>query len=710
MTKKSVSRFFAFLLSAALIMTVFSAVSVTAFAADKNLTWSNSKSDPAPYIAEEYSSIFDDAAQGYQGAPLTPLACYGAQVVAGMNYAFICRDESGLKDVRVYQDTNGVSAITSVEDFDLNHYAQNYNIQLPEYPPEGGMEVISPQNACTLPDDAQSAYNAAMDNMDGVLRTPLAFLGRSTDTDNTKRFAILCLTSPTTPYPDQYVNVAVFCQTSDNTTLETVYDILGTKGVEPRYINNDSYLSTDTIRLYETVTITAAASGGTAPYTFHYAYRILEDQWGREYTEEQKPWNNLSNGYISGTTKTLTPGNKGKYLILVSAMDAEGTVKDNYMVLTVTDAALTNKSVVKETTVEAGTSVTMKGVSLGGEGNRKYAYYYKLSSRSSWNLISNGFVTNTKYGFRPTKAGDYDLRIDVRDDAGTVVPKTFKLKVTEVSLRNGSSLSETKIMAGEVQTITASATGGKAPYTYRYLYKLSTKNKWNDLSGGFVSDTSKTLAMRKNGVYNVRVIVKDSLGNTVDKQMDYSVGIQNNSYISKEYVCPGNIIYMYGRGYSGVEGGITFAYYYKLSTKNTWNMISDGFEAVGMKTLILSKTGTYDLRIVIKDSAGNIADKQFKVVVDDTPLVNVSTINSTSLNAGQTVKLYGAATGAAGTAKYYYQYKPSYKTNWTNLSNGYVTDTEFSHTVSKAGSFDYRVTVSDQRGKTSEKKFTVVFS
>ena len=222
--------------------------------------------------------------------------------------------------------------------------------------------------------------------------------------------------------------------------------------------------------------------------------------------------------------------------------------------------------------------------------------------------------------------------------------------------------------------------------------------------------SQKKLTLSTKGVFTIRVIVKDSLGNTVDKQMDYSVGIQNNSYISKEYVCPGNIIYMYGRGYSGVEGGITIAYYYKLSTKNTWNMISDGFEAVGMKTLILYKTGTYDLRIVIKDSAGNIADKQFKVVVDDTPLVNTSRISSTALNAGQTVKLFGSATGAAGTAKYYYQYKPSHKTNWTNLSNGYVTDTEFSHTVSKAGSFDYRVTVSDQRGKTSEKKFTVVFS
>ena len=326
MTKKSVSRFFAFLLSAALIMTVFSAVSVTAFAADKTLTWSYSKSDPAPYIAEEYSSIFDDAAQGYQGAPLTPLACYGAQVVAGMNYAFICRDESGLKDVRVYQDTNGVSAITSVEDFDLNHYAQNYNIQLPEYPPEGGMEVISGQSACTLPYDAQSAYSSIMDYMEGTFCTPIAFLGRSTDADNAKRFAILCVTGATVPYPDWFVNVAVFCQTDNNTTLETVYDILGTKNVEPPYIYNDSYLSTDTIRLYETVTITAAASGGTAPYYYTIQYKM----------SSASTWSTIGSRNSSNTTAYFTPTSASAYNIRVIIKDDDGAAAAKNFTLTCT--------------------------------------------------------------------------------------------------------------------------------------------------------------------------------------------------------------------------------------------------------------------------------------------------------------------------------------------------------------------------------------
>ena len=90
--------------------------------------------------------------------------------------------------------------------------------------------------------------------------------------------------------------------------------------------------------------------------------------------------------------------------------------------------------------------------------------------------------------------------------------------VIPAELENTSSVDNEAVPAGSKVTITGSAKGGSPDYTYAYFYKLSTKNSWNKISDGFVSDTSQTLKLGKPGEFELRVIVKDSDGRTDEKR------------------------------------------------------------------------------------------------------------------------------------------------------------------------------------------------
>ena len=54
-------------------------------------------------------------------------------------------------------------------------------------------------------------------------------------------------------------------------------------------------------------------------------------------------------------------------------------------------------------------------------------------------------------------------------------------------------------------------------------------------------------------------------------------------------------------------------YCYKLSTKASWNRITDSFVSDTSKFLKLGKAGEYDVKVIAKDSNGAASEKTFNV-------------------------------------------------------------------------------------------------
>ncbi len=231
------SRIFAVLLSASVIIPAVQTAGFSVMAENNPESyWTVSVDNSTNTLQNFASNAFTNAMETYTGPQLTPLACYGAQVVAGYNYYFICRQEAdptnapSLKEVVVYCDPNGNSTVSSVEDFDLNDYATDHVYQIPEEPISGNTEVADGLTVCTLPDDAQTIFDRLYANIVGVSNVPIAYLGKQTNDSGTD-YAFLCHRSAVVANPDEYIDVTILHEGVDGeASHKSTYSILGSKG------------------------------------------------------------------------------------------------------------------------------------------------------------------------------------------------------------------------------------------------------------------------------------------------------------------------------------------------------------------------------------------------------------------------------------------------------------------------------------------------
>jgi len=89
--------------------------------------WTRAES---PEISDDLRALFEDAAEELLGADYLPLALLETQLVAGMNYKFLCRETLVVPDaipqyalVTVYVDLEGNAEITEVRNSDVEALA-----------------------------------------------------------------------------------------------------------------------------------------------------------------------------------------------------------------------------------------------------------------------------------------------------------------------------------------------------------------------------------------------------------------------------------------------------------------------------------------------------------------------------------------------------------------------------------------------------------
>ena len=216
-------------------------------------------------------------------------------------------------------------------------------------------------------------------------------------------------------------------------------------------------------------------------------------------------------------------------------------------------------------------------------------------------------------------------------------------------LANNSIISASSIDLGSSATVTASGSGGTAPYTYAVYYKLSSATYYSTVSG-FSSTSKVKVTPTAAGTYNVRVRVKDSTDAYTDKNFTLTVkdkALNNTSTLSSTKSTAGGTVTVNAAG-TGGTAPYTYAVYYKLSTSTT---VQD-YSSTKTVKVTTAKEGTYNIRVRVKDSTGTMANKDFSVTVSSAPLANNSTLSSTKSTAGGTVTV--TAAGSGGTAPYTY--------------------------------------------------------
>ena len=111
--------------------------------------------------------------------------------------------------------------------------------------------------------------------------------------------------------------------------------------------------------------------------------------------------------------------------------------------------------------------------------------------------------------------------------------------------------------------------------------------------------------------------------------------------------------------------------------------------------------------ITAKSNNGKTATAKVTVTAPSNELTNTSTVSSTSVAAGDAVKITGKATGGTAPYKYAFYFMKSSDTEYTQLGEQYGSATSATFYPPVGGTYKVMVRVKDSKAKVSKTSFTV---
>ena len=504
-------------------------------------------------------------------------------------------------------------------------------------------------------------------------------------------------TAKLTPTAAGTYNVKVTVKDSEGETAVKSLTLTVEDNPEPETLTNKSTISATSITLGSSVVIRCAGEGGKTPYK----YQVTAKK------SSSTTWSTVAS-YSTTSAVKFTPKTATTYNVRAYVKDAEGTVKAKAFTVKVNPAPLTNKSTVSATTVAATKSITITGAATGGTSPYSYAAYYKKSTADSYTSLRSYSTTKT-ITFTPKTSGTYTLIVKVKDNAGTVVSKTFTIKATAAPLTNKSTISATSLTLGKSVTITGAATGGTTPYQYAAYYKRSTASDYTKLRG---LSTTKTITFKptKAGTYDIKVYVKDAKGTTATKSFKVTAkagALTNTSTPAATTAAYGSSIKITGSATGGTTPYQFAGYYKKYGTDSYTNFRS--YSTTATMYFKAPAAGKYQLRLKVKDAAGTVANKDVVVTFSSsstTALANNSFLSATSVKLGETVTVTGKPSGGTSPYKYAFSYKKASSDSFTSVQS-YSTNRTVTIKPSAATKYVIRVKIQDAAGNMKSKDLTL---
>lgn len=418
-----------------------------------------------------------------------------------------------------------------------------------------------------------------------------------------------------------------------------------------------------------TIELTASASGGKAPYTYAFSYT--------------PPLGGETDIGETSTSRvaSLTMNDAGSYTIKVSITDANGVVETQSITYIIQD----NPQIVKfepqaEIAHYINEPINFITEIESGTGPYTYELSGKLGTQTVWtdSMIMNAVTDQATATYTPLVAGTYTFTVKVTDNTGlsdTYTIKDYKVlpalavKTLKTDKSSGQNI-------GTDIKLTATGTGGKSPYTYKFYYVLN-GNTTQVTGGSFIESNTTIFTPLTAGSYTLYVDIKDANGKLLEKNgviANYKVV---NAPMLASYsadkdmtqgqtgtaaIYPGDIIKLKAKTTATTGEGSTLSYQFFYKQGSVEVPIGSKIEKTTNKyeeataDFIPDKAGSYTIFVRVTDSNGSKDEKKVSTlkVLGALEAKPVKVSKTSGVIVGDTVKLTATPTG--GKSPYSYQF------------------------------------------------------
>ncbi|MBZ5625856.1 MAG: putative Ig domain-containing protein, partial [Acidobacteriia bacterium] len=330
----------------------------------------------------------------------------------------------------------------------------------------------------------------------------------------------------------------------------------------------------------------------------------------------------------------------------------------------------------------AGT-VGVAYVAALGASNGTPPYVFSLAGGSlpdGITLSADGFLTGT-----PTTAGTSRFTVKVTDSTGGTATKDFSLEIKPAPLALTGTVSDGVV--GATISVKFGATGGAPGYLFSASGSLPPGTS-------FKNDGTLSGTLTAAGSFTFSVTVTDTVGATATRSFTINVTVPPLT-IATASLPSGQV----GVGYSAQLTATGGTPPYTWSAGGLPGDLS--VSSSGVVSGTPASDGTFTVSVTVTDSAKKTATRNFSLVIIPAPLV----ISTAALPNGTVGVTYQASTAATGGV-------PPYTWTFTGLPGGVsgAADGTLSGTPLAMGTFSVGATVTDSKGVTASKTFSVTIA
>ena len=283
------------------------------------------------------------------------------------------------------------------------------------------------------------------------------------------------------------------------------------------------------------------------------------------------------------------------------------------------EAELTCKKSVNgsDFSVISGDTVTFGASATGGSESYTYKFERYNTTNGQWYVLQD-YSSSSSVTYTFKYVGTFDVRVTVMDSAGhTASSELIRMTVLpelNVSLQSNGSSDDFSVISGAIVTFDAVATGGSESYTYKFERYNTNNGQWYVLQD-YSSASSLTYTFKYVGMFDVKVTVIDSAGNTASSELirmtvlpELNVSLQSNGSSDDFSVISGATV-MFNASATGGSGNYTYKFdRYNINNGN-WYILQD-YSSSSSVTYTFKYLGTFDVRVTVMDSLGSTVSSE----------------------------------------------------------------------------------------------------